>query len=261
VTLFHPEAAYNAAVLRAGVVVVLLLVPLLPPGRAAAAECRAIAGGTPALAAIDAETRLRWLDQHLASGAARARIWAWTWRAAYTGITIGEVVLAVTAKNTEDRAADVVGGISSFIGVAANLILPLKIMGDERWWAAQYARSRGDDTCSLVNTAELLFIRDADSEAFGVGPLVHVGNFVINIAGGLVLGLGYGRWPAFAYTSLVGIAVGEIQVATQPTDAVADLRLYRAGQLAARPNPPRLGLAMAPLILRDGGGASVTLRW
>lgn len=239
----------------------MLLAQLTVAGRSGATECRSIAGGSEALAAIDAQTRLRWLDQHLASGAARARIWAWTWRAAYTGITIGEVALAATAKTTEDRAADIVGATSAFIGVAANLILPLKVMGDQRWWAKHYARSQGDDVCALLNTAEMLFIRDAESEEFGVGPLVHVGNFAINIAGGLVLGLGYGRWPAFAYTSLVGIAVGEIMVATQPTDVIEDLRLYRAGQLAERPNPPRLGIAMAPLMLRDGGGASLILRW
>jgi hypothetical protein len=259
---FETRRAYNPAVPRPGSVVVLLtVVQLLVAGRAGANQCRVIDGGTPELAAVDAEVRLRWLDQRLAADAARARIWAWTWRAAYTGITIGEVVLAVTAKDTESRAADIVGGVSSFIGVAANLILPLKIMGDQSWWAKHYARSRNDDACALVNTAEMLLVRGAESEAFGVGPLVHVGNFLINIAGGLVLGLGYNRWPAFAYTSLVGIFVGEVQVATQPTDAVEDLRLYRAGKLDMAVSKPRLGLAMAPIILRDGGGAALTLRW
>ena len=243
-------------------VVVLALVQILVAGRAAATECRAIDGGSPALATIDAETRLRWLDQHLASGAARARIWAWTWRAAYTGVTIVEASLAATTNNASDRVDDIVGASSAFIGVAANVILPLKIMGDQSWWQKHYARSRGDDVCALLNTAEQLFVRDAESEAFGVGPLVHVGNFLINIAGGLVIGyVDNGRWAPFLYTSLVGIAVGEIQVATQPTDAVEDLRLYRAGRLGARPNPPRLGIAMAPMLLPDGGGAAVTLRW
>ncbi|MGZ3408502.1 MAG: hypothetical protein ACXVAN_18755 [Polyangia bacterium] len=192
------------------VAVLLLFVQLLVAGRAGANQCRVIDGGTPALAAIDADVRLRWLDQRLAADAARARIWAWTWRAAYTGITIGEVVLAVTANDTESRAADIVGATSAFIGVAANIILPLKIMGDQSWWQKHYARSRGDDPCALVNTAELLLLRGAESEAFGVGPLVHVGNFLINIAGGLVLGLAYNQWAAFAYTSIVGIAVGEV---------------------------------------------------
>ena len=248
---------------RSGVVVALVVaLQLLTPGRARAGHCRSIAGGTPTLEAIDAGTRLRWLDQHLASGAARARIWAWTWRAAYTGVVIVETSLAATTNNASDRVDDIVGASSAFIGVAANVLLPLKVMGDQSWWAKHYARSQGEDVCSLLNTAELLFIRDAESEAFGVGPLVHVGNFLINIAGGLIIGyVDNGRWAPFLYTSIVGIAVGEIQVATQPTDVVEDLRLYRAGELDARPKPPRLGVAMAPLLLRDGGGASVTLHW
>lgn len=247
---------------RSAVVGAVLVAQLALVSVAGATQCRAIDGGTPALAAIDAETRLAWLDQHLASGAARARIWAWTWRAAYSGVVIVETSLAATTNNDSDRVSDIVGASSAFIGVAANVILPLKVMHDQSWWQRHYAAHRDDDVCALVNTAELLFIRDAESEAFGVGPLVHVGNFLINIAGGLVIGyVDNGRWAPFAYTSLVGIAVGEIQAATQPTDVVEDLRLYRAGVLAPRPNPPRLGLAMAPLLLHDGGGASVTLRW
>lgn len=255
--------AYNSAVPRPGVVSVLVLLAQLTVARpASATHCRPIAGGSDALADLDAETRLRWLDQHLASGAARARIWAWTWRAAYSGVVVVEASLAATTDNASDRVSDIVGASSAFIGVAANVLLPLKVMGDQRWWAKHYARSQGDDVCSLLNTAELLFIRDAESEEFGVGPLVHVGNFLINIAGGLIIGyVDNGRWAPFAYTSLVGIAVGEIQVATQPTDVVEDLRLYRAGRLSERPNPPRLGVALAPLPLRDGGGASLMLRW
>jgi hypothetical protein len=243
-------------------VVLLLIVVQLPASAAAAVtECRVIEGGTPELGAIDAEVRLHWIDKRLHDDAARARIWAWTWRAGYSAVTIVEAARASVEQNTDSRAADIVGAVSSFIGVAANVILPLKVIGDQRWWSKHYARSRSDDPCALLNTAELLLIRDAESEAFGVGPLVHVGNFVINIAGGLVLGLAYNQWAAFAYTSLVGIGVGEIQVATQPTDAVEDLRLYRAGQLDARPNPPRLGVALAPIMLRDGGGAALTLHW
>ncbi|HEY2746408.1 MAG TPA: hypothetical protein VGL86_17370, partial [Polyangia bacterium] len=235
-------------------VAVVVLTQLYASAHADSTHCRAIAGGSDALAAVDAETRLAWLERRLDSGAARARIWAWTWRAGYTGVVIVESALAATAHDTPTRAADVVGATSSAIGVLANVILPLKIMGDQSWWARHRAaaRARGEDVCSLLNTVEILFIRDADSEAFGVGPLVHVGNFVINVAGGLVLGLGYNRWPAFAYTSLVGIGVGEVQVATQPTDAVEDLRLYRRGELDARPNPPRLGVALAPLAVPSG---------
>jgi hypothetical protein len=90
--------------------------------------------------------------------------------------------------------------------------------------------------------------------------MVHIGNFALNVAGGLLLGLAWGRWPAFAYSSMVGIFVGEIEIATQPTDAIEDLRLYRAGQLSGA-HRPRLGLALAPLLRPDGAGAAVTLRF
>jgi hypothetical protein len=231
---------------------------LAAPARAT--ECQAIAGGSEALAAIPAERRLHWLDQHLASSAARSRIWAWTWRGAYSGVVVAQVILAVVQSKPDDKAADIIGASAAFIGVVSNFALPPKVMADQKWWSKHFATSQ-DDVCSLVNTAERLFIRGADSQEFAVGPLVHVGTFVINIASGLILGLGWNRWANFAYSSLVGIGVGEIQVATTPTDMIEDLRLYRAGQLSDRPNPPRLGIAMAPMMLRDGGGASLVLHW
>lgn len=255
-------AAYDAAVLRPGVVVAILLAAqLLVTAPARATQCRAIAGGDPALAAIDAEARLAWLDQRFTIDAHRARIWATTFGLLYGALTVGQFALLPTVHTTGEQAEKIVGGTLAFVGVAAIAVLPLKIMGDERWWRKHRARvGSGTDPCALLNTAELLLLRDAESEAFGVGPLVHAGNFIINIAGGLVLGLGYGRWSAFAYQSLVGIAVGEVMAATQPTDVVEDLRLYRAGQLAP-PSKPRLGLAFAPLVGRDQYGATLALRW
>ncbi len=255
--------AYNAAVPRAATTILVATLALVAAPAFAETHCRAIDGGTPELAAIDAETRLAWLDRRLHDDAARARIWAWTWGVAYSTVTVVEGSLALRpGLSREDRAQDIVGASASFIGVMAGVLLPLKIMGDQRWWARHYARARGDDVCSLLNTVERVFIRDAESEEFGVGPLVHIGNFAINIAAGLVLGLGYDRWAAFAYTTLVGIAVGEVQVATQPTDAIEDLRLYRRGQLAPPSrSPPRLGPTIVPLLFLGGGGAAVTMRW
>ena len=246
---------------RPGLAAILLVLQLTVAAPARATECRAIAGGSPELAAIDAETRLAWLDRRFTVDAARARIWATSFGVLYGALTVGQFALLPTVHTTGEQAEKIVGGTLSFIGVAAIAVLPLKIMGDERWWRKHRARVAATETpCALLNTAELLFIRDAESEAFGVGPLVHAGNFLINIAGGLVLGLGYGRWSAFAYQSLVGIAVGEVMAATQPTDVIEDLRLYRAGQLLP-PAKPRLGLAFAPVVGRDQFGAAFALRW
>jgi hypothetical protein len=243
-------------------VVPALLVVLLTTASARATECRAIAGGSPALAAIDAETRLRWLDQRLAVDARRARIWAVTWGMFYGTVTIGELAIMTTQTTAGEKADNVAGAATAFIGLLSIAVIPLQIMPDQRWWEKHLKAHRGDDLCALVNTAEQLLVRDAQSEAFGVSPLIHVGNFVLNIAAGLALGLAYNRWAAFGYTTLLGIAVGELQAGTQPTDAVEDLRLYKRGELDARPRPPRLGdLALLPMLRSDGGGAMLLLRW
>jgi hypothetical protein len=225
-----------------------------------ATRCQVIAGGAPGLAEIPAERRLAWLDHRLAVDATRARIWTITWNMAFGTVVLVQGGLAIPPQDAGTRAERIVAATTAGIGVLSAAILPLKVMGDQHWWEHHLIHS-SDDECALLNTIELLFIRGAASEAFGVSPIVHVGNFVINIGAGLVLGLGYGRWAAWGYSTMVGIVVGEIQIATQPTDVIEDLRLYRAGQLAGRGNPPRLGVAVAPLMLRDGAGAALTLRW
>lgn len=239
----------------------LLLCELFSAHPAKAAQCRAIAGGSPALASIDAEARLRWLDQRLESDARRAHIWTVAWGSTYASLAVLQLALLPTADNTGDRAENVVAASTAFIGVMAGLLLPLRVLRDQRFWSDYRRRAPPTtDPCLLLHTGEALLLRDAASEAFGVSPLVHIGNFAINIAAGLVLGLGYGRWHAFAYSSLVGIVVGEVQIATQPTDAVEDLRRYRAGDLASA-HPLRLGVALAPLVSNSGGGAMVSFRW
>jgi hypothetical protein len=237
-----------------------LLSSLVIVPRARAAECRAVAGGTSTLAAIPAETRIAWIDRKLSVEAKHARLWSGLWGAAYGGITIVQASLAATQTDSGARAENIVGASAAFIGVLAIAILPPSVEFDQLWWEKHKLRlSPHEDPCATLATVERLLVRAADSEAFGIGPLVHVGNFVVNIAAGLVLGIGFNRWPAFAYVGLVGIAVGEIQVITQPTGAIEALRLYRNGELSDGKSAARLRWAVLPWAHRDGAGASFTL--
>jgi hypothetical protein len=234
----------------------------LTSARAQATECRALDGGSPALAAIDAETRLEWLDRHLHRAAVRATWWSVTWGTLYGGLTIGQAALLPSSDTTGDRAEKIVGASAAFIGVLSVAILPPKVIADSRWWARHRAAAPPElDRCALLNTGEQLLLRDAADDEFGIGPLVHIGNFVINVGAGLILGLGYDHWTAWAYTTIVGIVVGEIQVITRPIDAIEDLRRYRAGELESAPRAQRLQWAVAPVLSRDGGGAQLLLRW
>jgi hypothetical protein len=241
------------------VVACALLVVVVP--RAHATQCRAIKGGTPALEAVDAETRLAWIDRHLTVDARNARLWSGLWGGLYGGITVVQSALAATQSDPGQRVENIVGAAASFVGVLSVVILPPSVERDESWWQKHKLRVLGhEDPCATLATAELLLQRAADSTEFGIGPLVHVGNFAINIAAGLVLGVGFNRWPAFAYVGIVGIAVGEVQVITQPTAPIEELRLYKLGALdGTQPQARNLQWNVLPWARRDGAGATFNL--
>lgn len=224
-------------------------------------HCRRIAGGTVALEAADARLRLRFLDEGLAREAYRARFWAWSWAGIYSALTAGNGILALTASSTDDKIDDAVGAAASFVGLAVLIVLPLKIMRDQRWLARRLRRApAGEDPCAPLADAERLLLRDADSEAFGSGPLVHAGNFAFNIGIALLLGVGFGHWKQAAITGLVGIAIGEIQAFTQPTGAVRLLRDYRAGRWSQGAPPPPAWMVV-PTAGRDHAGLAFALRF
>jgi hypothetical protein len=259
------NAAGSAWALRHALFVAVLVAVLFPSLPARATQCRAIDGGNSIIANIDAETRLKWLDRHLHVAGRNSIIWSAAWGTVYGALTIGQLGLLPSSNGQGEIAEKVVGSVASFIGVLSVAILPPKVIGDARWWAHKRAdaASLTMDPCALLNMGEQLLLRDAADEEFGIGPLVHVGNFVINVAAGLVLGLGYGRWEAFSYTTVAGIVIGEVQVITRPINAIIDLRSYRLGELdnANEMRIPKVQWALTPTFSRDGAGAAFQLRW
>jgi len=222
-----------------------LLAVALTTGDARAAGCAAIAGGSTSLERIDAGERLRFVRERLRVDARDARIWAWTWAGIYSALTVGNLAL-LAAHDQDQRRDDYLGAAASFVGLAVLLVSPLKVMRDQRWLERRLARApAGVDPCALLADAERLLIRDAAAEAFGKGPLVHAGAFIFNLGLGLVLGAGFGHWNSAAITSLVGIAISEIQIVSQPNGALRTLQRYRRANLGppARWRPYHLGLA------------------
>jgi hypothetical protein len=216
---------------------------------ASAGECTAaVVRGEPALGHVDAGVRLRFVRERLRHEARRARIWSWSWAGIYTGLTVGQ--LAVTpAVAREDRRDYYVGAGAAFIGLIPLAVAPLSVMGDHRWLERRLAAAPpGTHECVLLAEAENLLVRGAKNEAFGRSSLVHVGNVVVNAIVFAIIGPGFGHWTSAAMNMVIGIAVGEAMINTQPVGAVADLERYRAGDLAAAaPTPRRVTLTVAPL--------------
>jgi hypothetical protein len=230
-----------------------LTLALLVGAPARATECAPIAGGVPGLARIDANVRLTFVRERMRVAARRARIWTWTWGGLYSSL----VVINLAQMPTADRS-DLVdlgfGAGASMVGVLALSILPLKVMGDQRWLERRLRR--GDDVCAQLADAERLLVRGAASQAFGKGPLVHAGNVVFNVGVLLALGIGFGHWDSAAINGLGGILVGEVMAFTQPTDAIHDLDNYRAADLTPTGAGP-LRFTFLPMISRQQLGFSL----
>jgi hypothetical protein len=224
-------------------------------------ECAPITGGTPELGRIDASVRLRFLRDRLRLAAHRTRIWTWTWAGIYSSLTVGNLAL-MAGTDRSGLIDDGVGAGASFVGILAIALSPQKVIGDQYWLERRLRTAPpGTDVCALVADAERLLLRDAKSSAFGKSALTHAGNFVFNIGIGFLLGFAFDHWKQAAIQGLVGIAVGEVMILSQPNDTVIDLKRYRAANLGVppgwRPLSSRLGLAgwaIAPMIGRDHGG-------
>jgi hypothetical protein len=129
-----------------------------------------------------------------------------------------------------------VGAGTTIVGIVPLLIAPLDVIGDSHALTARLAaRGPTDDVCTLLADAEVKLVRDAQNQSDGQRWWLHVGNVVLNTGVGLVLALGYHHWAAGAFNALVGSAIGEAIILTQPTSSIGDLQTYRAGSFA----PPR----------------------
>ncbi len=222
-------------------VVAALIAPACPRPARAADQCPAGAGGGPALASINPELRLDFIDQRLARTAHRAQVWTWGWGVGIGAATVGNLVpLAFVAP--QDRIDWYVGAGTTVIGIVPLLIAPLDVVADSRSLRARLAARRPtDDVCALLADAEAKLVRDAKNQADGQRWWLHAGNVALNTGVGLFLALGYHHWGAGVFNAVFGTAIGEAIILTQPTSSIGDLRTYQSGSFASLPR--QLGLA------------------
>ena len=222
----------------ASVAGLLTAVVLLPSTALAGTRCPGGAGGGDAVAALDGEVRLQWIDLRLSRTAQRARLWTWSWGIGIIGATGANLVpLAFVPK--DQRIDWYVGAGTTIVGIVPLLIAPLDVVKDARELHARLppAGNPDRDLCNLLVDAETRLVRDAQNQLDGQRWWLHVGNVVLNSGVGLFLGLGYHHWGAGALNAVLGSAIGETIILTQPTGTIDDLRRYREGALGA-PSAP-----------------------
>jgi hypothetical protein len=208
-----------------------LLALLLAGATARADRCRDLeALGEDAMAA-----HLEQLRVELGRERRDLTIWHASWSTIYAGLATWQAV-GVATGDTSDRRVYAFGLSGSLLGLAVLLVRPPSLLRDGTAWM------RAPVGCAAILEAERVRARAVADEAFAKGPLVHVGNFVVNIGLALGLGVGFGDWDHAALQGGVGILVGEVQTFTRPG------RLRRGG----RPRP-----SLVPMLGPRTGGAAL----
>ncbi|MSP62473.1 MAG: hypothetical protein EXR72_19495 [Myxococcales bacterium] len=229
----------------------LLPVPLailLLSAPASAVECAVPSWGEPALARIDARERLDFVRARMKHAALRARIWTYAWSGFLAAATVGQLVVSPFFP-AESRIDLYLTAGKSFVGLASLVVLPLRVIGDQRWLEQRLqAAPPGTDVCAQLADAERLLERDAQNQVRGKSPLLIVSALLFNIGVEIIHGLVFDRWTTAAVGLFTGVAVGQALFATKPQDAVDSLRRYRSGDLASPPPKTAPPIALFPSV-------------
>lgn len=243
-------SARAARIARAGRGLALAALLGAVPGAAAALDCPAPPGASPALAAIPAERRIAFLRARLDAARHGTEAWSRTWAAANGAIAVGQLVAIPLTPGRGDRWLLGAGAATSAAGVVEVLTLPI-VPGPAR---------AGPDACPELARLEADVGRSARNARLGSGLAAQLGNLAVNGAFGAAARLVDGRWSTAAWTFALGFALGETQILTLPTGLVRDLGRYRAGELDAAPGG---GTASAPaaraIAVPIRGGAMVAV--
>jgi hypothetical protein len=247
-----PRFLVGPVVAAAVAALVFVFLPAAPAR--AETRCPVPAGMAPSLGALDGMARLQWIDASLAKTAHRAQLWTWGWGIGIV-VSTGLNLIPLAFVPPDERVDWYTSSATTIIGLVPLIIAPLDVVGDSRVLRAHIGAPPQPpgtqlDVCGLLAEAETMLVRNAKNQADGQRWWLHAGNVLLNTGVGLFLGIGFHHWKAGAYNAVVGSAIGEAIILTQPTGSVDALEKYRAGAIS------------------DGGGgdgarpvSALTYRW
>ena len=197
--------------------VVLLLVSVA--GVAAAQDARNASD-------VEVTNRLAYIQGSLDGGRKAANLWRNGWLVGYSAATFGQIAAQTGSQSDKQKQDLLVGAATTGLGVIGQLAFPL----DAGFLADQLRAMPGDTPearRAKLASAESFLRRSAAQEELGRSWKTHAIAGVVNLAAGLVIWRHYDR-PARdgLLTFALGQFVSEVQIFTQPTKAVRDLRDY-----------------------------------
>ncbi len=211
----------------AGLTAFAMVAALLIPAVAQAGS-EALAPPTTLLGLRTDSERMDFIHGRLDAGREPARTWWIGWLAGFSTLAVGQGTAALRLRGhayDDLRPPLIVGAAGSAIGAIGLLLLP---------WPGTWASNRDPNVASAEHRLHLI----AAAEALTHSWKSHLAVTLVNATGSLVLWLVF-RLPLNALANfVVGMAVGELQLYTQPVSGIRDAVEYRewsesaAGSLA-----------------------------
>ncbi len=206
----------------------------------------AYAQGT-ALTDEQVQQRLAFISKALDQGQPGARRWWYGWMGAYTAGAAAAGVLvsshwhdtklegSETVPDRELAEGMLVGGATFVLGVGGLLIDPFSPASAARK-LGRLPEATPQERLAKLGRAEELLRKCAAREKRGRNLTTHLLNLGANAAGAVALKFGFDQtWGNALVSFATGEAVSLLNIFTQPTRAVRDLKKYEAGFAAGEP--------------------------
>jgi hypothetical protein len=194
-----------------------------------ALQAQAQEASLPARDMSDAELeqRLTFIETRLRALNPAARRWQYGWTGFYAAATAGQTALAIDEDDNDDQTYYGVGAAKTAGALAMMLIKPLPAVTSHDRFESLPAQTR-EQRLARLELGEDMLRENADRARQRYGWKRHLVGIGANLLGGAAIAV-YGEGSDAVTSTLVGIAVSEATIWTEPRRAIDDLEDYRNG--------------------------------
>jgi hypothetical protein len=206
------------------------------------------------------DARLRFLTEKLDGGVRNNLAWYAGWSSFYGVAIVVQLGRLGYAVDDAERADLIVSASKATIGVVSRLVRPPHAIYGTRELRGMRERT-AEERWRKVVRAESLLARNAKESDERYSWLAHTINLALNIGGGLIVWLGYHDFARGAGSAAVGIAVGEVQIWTQPWRAKRDWQDYQRRFGARAELPSGVRVTLTPAVIPQGAGGLIQVNF
>ncbi|WP_104203306.1 hypothetical protein [Billgrantia saliphila] len=201
---------------------------------------------SPLVLAQSAEREWRAYEDALARGERQANVWQYGWAGVYATTLAVNAYQASEASDRDDRYDARVGVVKSALALGGTLM-------DRQPHLEAYRELREGD--GNIESARRLMQAVAEEERRRRSLEARLGSLAVNLASGLLIGVGDGRERDGAINFATGMLVSELQLQTQPRQATVAINRFQParvsfgdihleGEYALLVTPNQLGVAL-----------------